>query len=357
MPPPAEITVEQVRLAIALEEEASSQRSSNPVPETSRSAFIIAGLAIEKAQCVFLSILSNGTLTALHRLSIKLELSNRKQVNTLTEASRCEQRNNLRRQIQKFRRAQDEHMPTLRQHVATGDSGTPLPPVHEESLLLPSHLAEEIRRAVCDDDLVDIEHRLRYAQCHEALNNLRDHLRARMIVSIFKVKNSVGQKENTRSRQTLSSIDAKIIAAKHEYRQARAALLTFRGPGNWEHELRELNDDDVRAINERALTTQERAERAEARRLAGIEGDEVEGIMMDGVVQTGEGFRTLSWIWLSESGRARGSLPREPGVDEATALNTFQEVDAEGMSCFQQPVYVSHYRSRRLSLQLFVSNG
>ena len=51
-----------------------------------------------------------------------------------------------------------------------------------------------------------------------------------------------------------------------------------------------MNDEDVRALNERALTEHEKDDR---------DDDSLEGVAMTGAL--GDGRRTLSWIWFTVS--------------------------------------------------------
>ncbi|KAJ7712653.1 hypothetical protein B0H14DRAFT_3523822 [Mycena olivaceomarginata] len=81
------------------------------------------------------------------------------------------------------------------------------------------------------------------------------------------------------------------------YRYCRAALLTLCGHGKWEEEFKVLDDDDVRALNERALTKEEKEQTEHWAKLGGafVEG----GIARAAGLVAGEGSHTLSWIWYS----------------------------------------------------------
>lgn len=70
----------------------------------------------------------------------------------------------------------------------------------------------------------------------------------------------------------LSTINLK--KKKKKYRRARAALLALRGPGDWEDGLRVLDQSDVRALNERELSAQEKDDIRAIRRQVGIEVEE-----------------------------------------------------------------------------------
>ncbi|KAJ7839878.1 hypothetical protein B0H13DRAFT_2417201 [Mycena leptocephala] len=91
--------------------------------------------------------------------------------------------------------------------------------------------------------------------------------------------------------------EAEARDALEEVRQANA-LLRLRGHGPWERTLRVLHDDDLRALNEGSLTTEERAN---ADRLEALGEAAVHGIAAAGAVAAGEGSRTLSWIWYSSA--------------------------------------------------------
>ena len=127
-------------------------------------------------------------------------------------------------------------------------------------IYLPSQLQPLIRDAVSEAELVQTEEVVREAQMGQSLDDLRRELRARMFANKFKVKNVTGNRYMTRARDWMKRIDEKVLAAKHEYQMARAAYLTLHGRGPWQEKFKELRDEDVRGINERALTAQERQE-------------------------------------------------------------------------------------------------
>ena len=43
-----------------------------------------------------------------------------------------------------------------------------------------------------------------------------------------------------------------------QYRRSHDALLWLRGPGSWEDKLKVLEQSDVKALNEREMTAQEK---------------------------------------------------------------------------------------------------
>ncbi|KAK6992768.1 hypothetical protein R3P38DRAFT_3225083 [Favolaschia claudopus] len=114
-----------------------------------------------------------------------------------------------------------------------------------------------------------------------------------------------GQGLLTRGQGMLRVINIRIHLSKLRYRYSRAALLALRGHGSWEERLRVLADDDVRALNERALTNEEKAQNEHWAELGGaiVEG----GVARAAGVAAGEDSHTLSWIWYRVgSGEAEG---------------------------------------------------
>lgn len=183
-------------------------------------------------------------------------------------------------------------------------------------LHMPSGLSPAERATSCSNSLCEIEAELRYAHASDALDDLRHHLRLRTFTNKFKVKNVTGQRPNTRARTLQKQIDTKVRAGAAKYRRSRLAYLNLVGPGDWEITLRVLEDRDIRALNERALTESEEEERRRVRMLGGtstVEDEEFE--LIGGSTEGSEGRRTLSWIWFavpaggaSDAGMHEGTL-------------------------------------------------
>ena len=68
-----------------------------------------------------------------------------------------------------------------------------------------------------------------------------------------------------------------------------------------------LQDDDIRAINDRALSDKEKEERRTLRDCAGMDVDSIFGHSLQDGVEVGEERHTLSWIWLTGRRVDRGS--------------------------------------------------
>lgn len=169
-------------------------------------------------------------------------------------------------------------------------------PIH-----LPSSLAQSDREIVCVHDLIQIEDRLRYGQACDALEDLRRQLRMRTFTIKFKARQIAGQGGYTRVRTLQDQIESRIRAARARYCTARDALFALRGAGSWEDTLQVLKAEDIRALNERTLTAQEKEAEERARQLAGIQEEEDPrssiAVRAIGIVDIGERRRQLSWIW------------------------------------------------------------
>lgn len=172
--------------------------------------------------------------------------------------------------------------------------------VEDTPLYLPSGLSVRDRRRYCSTTLISTEERIREAQAVDSLEELRHNLRTRSFTNRFKVTHVTGQVGNTRAREHQARIDDHVRAAQLEYCRAREALKSLRGAGSWEAKLKVLEKGDVRALNERELTAQEKDEVRKVRRRGGVVVDEDaledERVASTGVV-VGDGQRRPSWIW------------------------------------------------------------
>ncbi|KAF8128075.1 hypothetical protein K438DRAFT_1789652 [Mycena galopus ATCC 62051] len=207
--------------------------------------------------------------------------------------------NVLWKRIHKFRQIQGVYMPALRAQLSNAQkemydgSGDQQP--EATRLFMLSELPVAVRAGACALGVPEIEARLRYGEAREALNGVRHGLRTRTMTNRYKLRNFTGQGLMTKGQGMLRQINIKIHTAKVRYRYARAALLALRGHGDWEEQLRVLGDNDVWALNERALTTEEEAQNDHWAELgsAFIEG----GVARAAGLAAGEGSHTLSWIW------------------------------------------------------------
>ena len=127
------------------------------------------------------------------------------------------------------------------------DAASPqLPELPEETtILLPSSLPSDARSKSCDPHLLELEDRLRYAQAMEALSGLRRQLRTRVMARNLINKNASSQRTFLRSRSLQDQVERHIKQFQRQYNTARSALLSLRGPGEWETKLQVLKPEDV----------------------------------------------------------------------------------------------------------------
>lgn len=245
-------------------------------------------------------------LIILYRASLRKEVKANRNPTALQTATIVEKRIALHKRLLRFRELQKTHMPGLDPKALSLSTPSDVPGrvtyIEDCKLYMPSELPVSERRRYCSDDLLKMEERLSEGDAFDALERLLHHLRTRSFINRFKVANITGQVRNTRARDTQSRIDDKVQEAASHYRRARQALLTLRGPGEWENRLRELQPSDVRALNERELTAQEKTERRRVRALAGQdngEDDENSEVAVTQGYTVGEGQRRPSWIWFN----------------------------------------------------------
>jgi hypothetical protein len=159
------------------------------------------------------------------------------------------------------------------------------------TLDLPSSLG---KRIPWDKQLGEYEWKLREAQARDALQGLQQNLRLRDFLIKKKKDWAKGVRENTRSNTVISQAIKKIEISKTKYRVARSALkdlapLLEKGEG-WILEFRVLHDGDVVGLPATGL---------------------------------GEGWRSLSWIWITQGTVATLTNPgaQDHQLADGTILN------------------------------------
>ncbi|KAF8168597.1 hypothetical protein K438DRAFT_1616101, partial [Mycena galopus ATCC 62051] len=278
-------TLRDIQLEIATEEFLCTEDQVEVAREHSPGSFITSGLELEEVQ-----------------RQLTIDVRALKDPSVTQRLAFTKRRTALLRQIHKFRQVQAVYMPALRillsdeQRQMYDGNGDQLP--EATRLFMPSEVPLSSTRArACATGLPEIEARMRYGEAGQALEVLRHGLRTRTMTNRYKLRNFTGegQAKMTRGQGILRQINIKIHHAKVHYRYSRAALLALRGHGAWEVELKVLDDDDVRALNEQALTAEEKAQNAHWAELGGafIEG----GAALTAGLAAGEGSHTLSWIW------------------------------------------------------------
>ncbi|KAJ6556071.1 hypothetical protein B0H19DRAFT_1262187 [Mycena capillaripes] len=280
------MSMAQIRAKLAKEELLRSGEGVEVEREDTPSTFILMGLEIEESQ---------------RHLAIAVKaLANPTDIQTLDFLKR---RKNLLKCLRVFRKWQRTYMPNLRRFLTASqrvlwDSKADCEP-EGVRLFMPSDILDKVKRGrACAEDLANVEEELRVGEARDALATLRQGLR--ML---------------TRGQGVLRQINMKIHKAKLRYRYARNALMRLKGHGGWEKELQVLEDSDVRALNERALTAEEVAQRESVHDYEGVV--EEGGIAALGAVALGESRRTLSWIWYAAKGAGESGEPTEEDLIEA----------------------------------------
>ncbi|KAJ7510750.1 hypothetical protein B0H11DRAFT_1701190 [Mycena galericulata] len=292
------LTMKEIRLKLQKEELLRSGEGVEVEREDTPTTFIIMGLEIEESQR-HLAIDVKATATPTDTQTVDF----------------LKRRAMLTKRIRAFRKLQRAYMPNVRRFLtqaqrALWDSETERD-AEAVRLFLPSDIADKRKREkACAVGLPEVEAELREGEAHEALEALHQGLRTRTMTNRFRLRNYTGQRALTRGQGILRQVNVKIHKAKLCYRYARNALLRLKDHGGWERVLQVLEDSDVRALNERALTTEEAAQWEVVHDLRDVEEG---GIASYGVVALGEGRRTLSWIWYA----GKKEEPTEPELMEA----------------------------------------
>jgi hypothetical protein len=295
----AAMTLRKIQLAIATEEFICTDDGVEIEREHSPGAFITMGLELEEVQSVLFLLFGRACdLLKICRRRLEVDVHVLKDPTPTQKLAFMKRRTALLKRIHKFREIQRVYMPVV--HSALNDvqrqmlegNGEQVP--EATRLFMPSEIeSADVRRNVCAIRLPQLEVRLREAE--EALEAVRQGLRTRTMTNRFRLRNYTGQGMMTKGQGILRQINIRIHIAKLRYRYACAALLALQGHGDWEGRLRVLRDEDVRALNERALTDEEKAQNEHWAEIGGaiIEG----GIRRAAGVASGEGSHTLSWIW------------------------------------------------------------
>ena len=171
-----------------------------------------------------------------------------------------------------------------------------------QRLWLPSALPSTQRAHNCHKSLVDIEAKLRQAQCHDILDKIRNVQRGRLSFIGFRNRNIRGQNPNTRAKDTLDRLEDKTKSLAIKYRTARKALLELLGPGSWENSLRKLKNGDLTTPDGMEISIEDPndpfkpdgRERSKKQRTAEKLG-------------LGQGKKVVSWIWTSAQAIGDGS--------------------------------------------------
>ncbi|KAJ7144867.1 hypothetical protein C8R43DRAFT_891090, partial [Mycena crocata] len=275
-------TLSKIKLRMEKEDLARTGKGDVIEADDSPGTFILSAFEIEQTQRI-----------------LAIDVKSLSDPTDLQSHDFVKRRANIVKRVRVFRRQQRKYMPLLRREISHSQrtyldkDGEHL--AEDIRLFMPSSIAgEEKRVKACLAGLLAIEDELREGEALDALEELRQGLRARTMTNRFRVRNATGQRALTRGQGVLRAISVRIHKAKLRYRYARNALMRLRGNGTWEKKLRVLEDKDIRALNERALNEEEEAGREKLVELGEYADGGVSGV---GSVAAGETHRKLSWIW------------------------------------------------------------
>ncbi|KAJ7666199.1 hypothetical protein DFH06DRAFT_1323329 [Mycena polygramma] len=296
-------TLRDIQLQIANEELLCTEDGVEIEQEHSAGAFISMGIELEQLQ-----------------RKLEVDVRALKDPSPTQKLAFAKRRTAMLKRIHKFRLMQGAYMPSVRavlddvQKQMFDGNGDQV--AEATRLFMPSEIQNKVLRGrACAVGLAEVERRMREGEALEALEAVRQGLRTRTMTNRYKLRNWTGQGMMTKGQGILRQINIKIHAAKLRYRYARSALLVLQKHGTWEEKLRVLNDDDVRALNERALTVEEKAQNKHWAELGGavIEG----GVARAAVLAAGEGSHTLSWIWYTAMVAPEEGEDNDPRLHDA----------------------------------------
>ena len=199
-----------------------------------------------------------------------------------------EKRNALRRRISNWVEARNLYIPSTSEEQAIDPASEPSNaadrPPEAVPLRLPSSLPAALHKS-CPFNLAKVEFRFRRAQAQDALSELRRLLRVTMSLRGY-TSTQIGpsQRASTRARNLISRFQDKVARCVSRYRSAHIALLSLDPEGEWQLQLRQLSETDIRAPGR---------------------GDD-----------ESEGNREVSWIWRvtqhTEMGGTSSLRPSDP---------------------------------------------
>ncbi|KAF8066722.1 hypothetical protein FPV67DRAFT_1768075 [Lyophyllum atratum] len=251
------ITETAVRLELAAEEEASlrEELTSEIHDDVPPSRLIAQGIEIEDHQRI---LLSDSKALGPHATDLQ-------------RSKIIERRTRLWRKIEAWISIQQLYIPGLagvRARAEREGGDEPVTAVNID-LLLPSKLT-----IPCDTKFLEYEWRLRYAQAHSTLHEIRRAILLRS--QMYKSKDTIvrGQRMHTRSLALIATVQSRIKAGAQKYSDVRDALVSLAAKLSkvgWETDLKVLTDPDLRG-------------------LTAAEND------------VGDGRHTMSWIWMTTDG-------------------------------------------------------
>ncbi|KAJ7876671.1 hypothetical protein B0H14DRAFT_2501281 [Mycena olivaceomarginata] len=280
-------TEAEVRLQVRKDEEKLNASGTTPLHGRSATAFLTAGIQIEDAQQRIVAELAGTVLIAADREN-KIE----------------EWRHAVLVKISKFRMLQTIYMPGAARAMENADAARDpdaAPPRPEKvKLWMPSEMAgadeDDVLRG-CIPGLVDMEVKLRVAQCDNSLASLRSRLHAKRWLIGFRNENVSGQVQATKARTLIGQVGERAESYARRYRRGRTAVVQLKGEDTFPH-LRELKPEHVVLDGDNG-----ESDVAARKKLAMIGAGRGARVPRNA---PGTSKRVMSWIWT-----APGALEKE----------------------------------------------
>jgi hypothetical protein len=160
-----------------------------------------------------------------------------------------EWRHTLLVKIARFRSLQKIYMAgaveTINDAEVGRDSDEPPPKPESITLWMPSEMLTGDRGRGCISGLVDMEVKLRVAQCQNSLVTLCSRLHAKRFLIAYRNRNVTGQVRSTKAAVLIQQLGERVEAVAKRYRRGRDALVALGVAEEYPH-LRELGADDLR---------------------------------------------------------------------------------------------------------------
>lgn len=154
------------------------------------------------------------------------------------------------RHLGQFRELQEVYMPGLRRYLDKNPACHAVEDIHSGRMELwfPSDVKPDSRHTVCGDKVVEIEERIREAQCFDLLALICHNLRVKTRLPQVLMGRGRGQYCSDGPDRLTERILTQVKEIVKQYRTNRDALLRLRGEGKWEDVLLEISDCEVEML-------------------------------------------------------------------------------------------------------------
>ncbi|KAJ7585546.1 hypothetical protein C8J56DRAFT_1052852 [Mycena floridula] len=270
----------QVRLELKKEEAAIAAEGRSPVQITSASSFMTLGLELEDSQ-----------------RRIKADAASKVHLTTSEESKLEARRYQFYAKLRRFRQQQEHYMPEAIRAITKEEDqrdATAVPPQAEDiKLWLPSDMPSTTRSRGCVKGLVEMEVKLRVAQCSDCLESIRNRLHAKRHFITYRNTHVVSQRDGMRARGMIDTVGDRVTFYTTKYRAVRAALMCLVAQEEYP-QFRPLADADIK-LDVEVMSD------AEATKKLALQGSSRvrihEELRKEGAADRRP--RHMSWIWLT----------------------------------------------------------